>query len=207
MSSPEDYAGSFPEHHLDHLTGIPNLAGLESHLTDLSYEQAGEFGVLMMDIDGLKTVNDEQGHDAGDALIKDVSHIIAGSLRHNRENKDDNDIFGIVSRKGGDELIAVIHHVNDSDTLGLIGRRIANNVEAGGYAISIGGAIDQPRLSVDDVIDQADAVMYRTKLQRKIESYSPEQQATIQIIGQLAAENGINLRDIPTVLKALSELE
>lgn len=79
----------------DRLTGIPNRHALENQMLHFP-----EHGCLMfLDIDNLKQVNDQYGHEAGDQLLKSFSHILANKL----------DTHGKLYRLGGDEFAVVCH--------------------------------------------------------------------------------------------------
>lgn len=113
------------------------------------------FTIVILDIDGLKAVNDSQGHAAGDALI-----IRAGlALAQARRATD------VVCRLGGDEFgIAA----PDTDPLQarLLATRLRASLEAQSVPVSIGWATGTGHGTVDDVWQQADASMYEDKRSR-----------------------------------------
>jgi diguanylate cyclase (GGDEF)-like protein/PAS domain S-box-containing protein len=99
----------------DGLTRLPNR-----RYTELKVKQALEefqefgksFGLLMLDIDHFKQVNDLHGHDAGDAVLKIVSDTLVKSLREN----------DLVGRWGGEEFLVVLSNVNAQVLADLAGR-------------------------------------------------------------------------------------
>src|SRR4051794_1435767 len=65
----------------DKLTGLPNRRWLMTELTYQAENNPGDFGVLFVDVDGLKEKNDAEGHFAGDELIIDTAHELQSSIR------------------------------------------------------------------------------------------------------------------------------
>ncbi len=103
---------------LDHLTQQPNRRFLEMSInTALSEYQVHRdpFGVLLIDLDRLKDVNDTFGHRCGDRALQEVAKVLAGSLRPT----------DIVGRWGGDEFLAITDHVNTELLRGLAERCVA----------------------------------------------------------------------------------
>ena len=100
---------------LDPLTGLPNRRCVESALRARmeEYDRYGwEFGVLFVDIDRFKIVNDEHGHSVGDLVLRMVSRTLAANTR----------TFDILGRWGGEEFLAVLANV-DREELGAIAER------------------------------------------------------------------------------------
>lgn len=107
--------------------------------------------VLMVDLDNLKTLNDSQGHAAGDAALVEVAQACRGALR--RE-----DIFG---RLGGDEFSAVLPGCSAAQA-----ERVAHTIQGSlvQARVSIGIAIDEHLdASLREVMDRADAALYTAK--------------------------------------------
>lgn len=85
----------------DALTGLPNRRALRKRLTDevrRATRYTSPISLLIVDIDGLKRINDEQGHGAGDRLIRKVAASIAATLRES----------DLGARWGGDEFAVVM---------------------------------------------------------------------------------------------------
>jgi diguanylate cyclase (GGDEF)-like protein/PAS domain S-box-containing protein len=100
----------------DELTGLESRASFYQHMDLLikSAKRSGDgFGLLYLDLDDFKDVNDSLGHDAGDALLRDV----AMRLRHVSRESD------FVARLGGDEFCIVVQDRDDEDTVGLVAMR------------------------------------------------------------------------------------
>jgi two-component system cell cycle response regulator len=85
----------------DSLTGLHNRRHIEEYLTklvSLARRNAQPIAVLIIDIDHFKSVNDGHGHDAGDAVLREVTARLAGSLR----------LEDMVGRWGGEEFLVVL---------------------------------------------------------------------------------------------------
>ena len=103
----------------DSLTTLFNRPAVMDHISsrlrDAESEAAlGGFALLLVDLDGFKTVNDSLGHDAGDALLKEVARRARLQLR-------DSDYL---SRLGGDEFLIVVPQVSDQETAGRVARKL-----------------------------------------------------------------------------------
>ena len=150
---------------LDHLTQLPNRRFLEmSTQTALAeYSVHGDpFGILVIDVDRFKTVNDSFGHAGGDLTLQEVAKTLAGVLRPT----------DIVGRWGGDEFVAIVRNVTSEVLVKLAdrcvvlvartsipcddGRRISPTV-------SVGAAIVRPGDTPEILIQRADERMYQSK--------------------------------------------
>ncbi|RTL42820.1 MAG: diguanylate cyclase [Burkholderiales bacterium] len=90
----------------DALTGLPNRHLLQERLAFLlrdAQRQDSPLAVCYLDLDGFKAVNDERGHDAGDALLRAVAQRLNEQCRGN----------DIVARLGGDEFVVVFSHLDN----------------------------------------------------------------------------------------------
>ena len=118
-------------------------------------------GVLFIDLDNLKAINDSNGHAVGDQVIVTVARRIRGQIRTN----------DVLARFGGDEFVLVlpaIHSVDDAE-------RIAQNLHSAvevpitaedrqiAVTLSIGVAVVRPGENPDVAMRQADAALYRAK--------------------------------------------
>lgn len=149
---------------LDSLTALPNRRYTELKLKQAveEWEQFGRvFGLLMLDIDHFKQINDAYGHDAGDAVLKTVSGTLAKSLR-----KTD-----IAGRWGGEEFLALLPEVSVEQLRYLAERcrvLVANSraiVENRplSVTISIGATLIEKGDSPESAIKRADRLMYLSK--------------------------------------------
>jgi diguanylate cyclase (GGDEF)-like protein/PAS domain S-box-containing protein len=151
----------------DMLTGLPNRRLLADRLAAALHRVDGTPGggtlaVMFIDLDRFKLVNDLLGHDAGDALLIQISQRIRGALRPR----------DTVARFGGDEFVALIEHVADLTELADIAGRLITAVEVPvaipdgtiDIGASIGIAIARgPDDDAEALMRDADVAMYRAK--------------------------------------------
>ena len=143
----------------DELTGVKNkhaYAAAEKELNEQILEgKANNFAIVVFDLNGLKYVNDNYGHQRGDDYIRKGCKMICDTFAHSP-----------VFRVGGDEF-AVIAQGKDYDNLDTI----MNNFDAinytnrirGDITIAAGAARASEKMFVKEVFDQADANMYAKK--------------------------------------------
>jgi len=154
----------------DSLTGLGNKALFEAQL-----KQAGErarrddekLGLLVIDVDGFKSVNDKYGHKAGDMLLQQISERIVSVTRAS----------DIVARIGGDEFAAIIIKPKSIDHTEATGKKVEKALSSEPYnidgtIIKVGSSVGCATLP-DDVDDldklfcHADKDMYKNKKFRK----------------------------------------
>ena len=83
----------------DHLTGLANRTRLlEAIEAELAADRASALGVLFLDVDGFKQVNDGHGHAAGDTLLRELSDRLRGAVRRT----------DVLARLGGDEFVVAL---------------------------------------------------------------------------------------------------
>jgi diguanylate cyclase (GGDEF)-like protein/PAS domain S-box-containing protein len=150
---------------LDPLTEIGNrrYAELTLHARlDEFYRYGWRFGVLFMDIDHFKTINDTYGHEMGDKILR----MIARTLQNGVRSSD------VVSRWGGEEFVAFIANI-DEVALGALAEKLRKLVEQSkpffeneliGATISVGVTISRMNDTPEGLIKRADHLMYRGKL-------------------------------------------
>lgn len=148
----------------DSMTGVRNkhaYSDAEAYLDSMIAEKSIEkLGILVCDINGLKHVNDTQGHAAGDQLIRDASDLICEYFNH-----------GAVYRIGGDEFVVILQDRGFDtmhEVLADINRVIEDNVKKKKVVISIGySELTSDDQLVHDVFERADKMMYERKHQLK----------------------------------------
>ena len=148
----------------DSMTGVRNkhaYSDAEAYLDSMIAEKSIEkLGILVCDINGLKHVNDTQGHAAGDQLIRDASDLICEYFNH-----------GAVYRIGGDEFVVILQDRGFDtmhEVLADINRVIEDNVKKKKVVISIGySELTSDDQLVHDVFERADKMMYERKQQLK----------------------------------------
>jgi diguanylate cyclase (GGDEF)-like protein/PAS domain S-box-containing protein len=148
---------------LDSLTGLANRRYLEliirSRLEELRRNN-WPFGVLFIDIDNFKSINDKYGHEVGDQVIKMTSRTLNASSRY----------FDLVGRWGGEEFVAIIANA-EAKELFEVGERMRSLVEhsmlsAPEYlfvTVSIGGAQAVPEDTIENLVRRADEKLYQAK--------------------------------------------
>ncbi|HPD91734.1 MAG: GGDEF domain-containing protein [Rhodobacter sp.] len=146
----------------DALTGLGNRRAMELALERFLHAGNG-FGVLHLDLDYFKQVNDSLGHAAGDHVLIEVAQRLRGSVRGG----------DLVARVGGDEFVILLGGVRDLDPLRRIGALILNRMQApisyGGapcrVAISIGAVLVPPEApaTAEGLLEQADVALYTSK--------------------------------------------
>lgn len=149
----------------DPLTGIGNRKYLEGRLSAVIAEfenNTRSAGLLFMDADHFKRVNDLYGHMAGD----DVLRMIARTLLYTVRTTD------TVGRWGGEEFVTILYDVSDGETLRATAEKLRTQVEHSqlnlnesslSVTISIGATLLQPGDTSDSFIKRADALMYASK--------------------------------------------
>jgi diguanylate cyclase (GGDEF)-like protein/PAS domain S-box-containing protein len=149
----------------DPLTGIGNRRHLEGRLkAAIAVIQNGPSvaGLLFMDVDHFKQVNDSYGHTTGDDVLRMVANTLQYALRAT-------DTLG---RWGGEEFVAILYEVQSRDNLLAIAEKVRALVEFSrldivghglSVTISIGGTLLLPGDTSDLLIQRADELMYRSK--------------------------------------------
>jgi diguanylate cyclase (GGDEF)-like protein/putative nucleotidyltransferase with HDIG domain len=146
----------------DPLTGLKNRRAFEQALEDrLGAASPEPFSVIMLDVDGLKQVNDARGHAAGDAVLKRVAAVLTAHLRE----------ADVVTRWGGDEFVLLMPGMDQVGAVSLA-RRVGANLNdrddpAGPISVSIGTAsFPSDGVTADTLLASADRSMYLDKRQR-----------------------------------------
>jgi diguanylate cyclase (GGDEF)-like protein len=183
----------------DALTGLPNRALFQDraeHALATARRRGAPVAAVFLDIDHFKRINDSLGHEAGDAVLREVARRLADGAR----------AADTVSRFGGDEFILLCEDTADDDALRLVARvreDVERPIEVAGRAVpvtlSIGIAVhsaaEDPR-SGGELVRDADAAMYRAKeLGRgRVEVFGRElhERALARLDGEVALRRAID---------------
>jgi diguanylate cyclase (GGDEF)-like protein/PAS domain S-box-containing protein len=153
----------------DPLTGLPNRSMIVDRLTQalaLAKRLGTSTGLLFVDLDRFKEINDTGGHAAGDTVLRQMAERLLAAVRP----------MDSVSRLGGDEFVVLLPALESSDDAAAVARRIAGAIAApitlshGPVTVtaSIGISITSPAasdidLDPDRMLRQADTAMYHAK--------------------------------------------
>ncbi len=147
----------------DALTGLPNRRYFDEYLGLLARRRRADdrVGVLMIDIDRFKRLNDTYGHAVGDHVLREVAQAIAGAVREG----------DVPARFGGEEFVVLLRNPGPRVAIE-VGERVRRAVAdldlrrfgVARVSVSVGVAVaDQPETELDEVIDEADRALYRAK--------------------------------------------
>jgi diguanylate cyclase (GGDEF)-like protein len=145
----------------DHLTGLFNRAALVSRFAELrsqAHATGGAIALVVYDLDRFKSVNDELGHDRGDAVLRDSAALLRRHLR----------AFDLVYRLGGEEFAVVLPGVGVAEALEIADRQRASieQERPGGVGITISGGVASARgtdVEWDTLFQRADVALLRAK--------------------------------------------
>lgn len=176
----------------DPLTGLPNrlvLLDRLSHALAIARRDGNRVGVLFLDLDLFKQVNDTFGHEAGDEVLRQVGTRLTSTVR-----EEDTAL-----RLGGDEFILLCESVTHPDEVQQLAERVSVAISApydigderAQITVSIGIAIgDGP--SAEALLAQADASMYRAKQSGRSSVSVYEDAAAADVIDRLTLESELH---------------
>lgn len=158
----------FRRAHQDALTNLPNRALFQDRMQQALARASRSnlsLGMLCLDLDGFKEINDRYGHETGDQLLQEVALRLGSFIR-----KSDT-----VARIGGDEFVASIGDIRERQDLANLCQSLLRLLEQpyslGGVTIRITASIGAALFPADgnsceDLTRHADVAMYRAKEQR-----------------------------------------
>ncbi len=145
----------------DPLTGLANRTLLRDrleHALARSQREGGSTGVLFIDLDNFKQVNDAHGHAAGDGVLAELGRRLMATVRP----------ADTVARLGGDEFVVVCEQI-DRDAALALGRRLKDAIEraltvrGAPYRLSASIGVALGQADADALVANADAAVYRAK--------------------------------------------
>lgn len=148
----------------DALTGILNRRALLARLDEALARRPQEVGLLYLDLNGFKAINDDLGHAVGDRLLVEVARRLEGTLRP----------LDAVARLGGDEFVVLVEACTSPRLLGALAARVESALgtirlterDEARIGASVGTAWSSlDGTSAEALLEAADAAMYRRKTQ------------------------------------------
>lgn len=151
--------------HYDFLTGLPNRKHFHDHLRgaiERVQKTSHPLGLLFLDLDRFKAVNDSLGHAAGDALLK----VVATRIRESVRAQD------VVARLSGDEFVVLIEDLPQTEIAAGLARKIAERMTEGvnlnGHETFISASVGialypKDGNTLEELLKNADAAMYEVK--------------------------------------------
>ena len=163
--------------HYDSLTQIPNralLADRLEHACKDARRRGHQVGLLFIDLDGFKKINDSLGHRIGDEVLRQIAQRLTDASRAS----------DTVARLGGDEFVILMEHLTSTEAVAGVADRVLQSLQlplrAHGHSLvvtaSIGSAIyPQDEADISALLAKADAAMYEAKQRGKnaYQKYSP----------------------------------
>ncbi|MBU0674783.1 MAG: EAL domain-containing protein [Proteobacteria bacterium] len=149
----------------DELTGLPNRNLFHDRIksaVDHASRQSSLLGLLFLDLDKFKPINDTYGHGAGDAILKGVSARLSKSIREN----------DLAARLGGDEFVVILPEVDSSKSVIAVAGRIVENMKPpilfDGMELRVTTSVGVAMYpfdgaDVESLVKNADIAMYRAK--------------------------------------------
>lgn len=149
----------------DPLTSLPNRASFKEivhSFAKITKRNHQKFGLIFIDLDNFKFINDSYGHDIGDRLLIDTANALRSSLRES----------DLIFRIGGDEFVVLVANINDKDSMIPIMKKILRtiskeyNYDGHSFVVtcSLGAAIfPDDSEDIETLIRYADLAMYEAK--------------------------------------------
>lgn len=133
---------------VDHLTGVQNRRALDG----LSLSERPS-GLLLVDIDHFKRVNDEHGHHAGDEILIAVADRLRSSIR----------ATDTILRMGGEEFLLAVHDIATAEALGTVAETVRGSVDGSGVTVSVGAVLLRDGDDFEVRLRDVDAALYVAK--------------------------------------------
>jgi diguanylate cyclase (GGDEF)-like protein len=141
----------------DPLTGLLNRRAFAERFGQelaVARRSGRPFALILLDVDQFKTINDQHGHSAGDAVLLALGGALGGAVRE----------VDAVARIGGDEFALLLRDTDDAGARDTARRVLALVSDRGLPALSAGGAVYGPDgVTMDDLVRAADVALYAAK--------------------------------------------
>jgi diguanylate cyclase (GGDEF)-like protein len=194
---------------LDPLTGLYNRRVAEEHLTaEISRSGRHDYDLtlLSIDLDGMKEINDNLGHAAGDLALRVFSNRLKKAIRSS----------DLAARMGGDEFIVILPECHAELVPRVLARLSETEVEYGGkrfpVVFSAGWVGYQSGERADQFLERADQALYANKRTGKVEEQVAKAQADmrqaqkLQTVGRLAGSVAHDFNNLLMLIKGYCEL-
>ena len=136
---------------IDFLTGLYNRNRLNALMSEIYDSPDAPTTLIFLDINGLKKVNDKDGHLAGDNLIRRAANTLIGVF-------PENDIF----RVGGDEFVTILRDVDEKQVLEYL-EKLQRRAKKNDVSFAAGYAMTNSSKEIESILKEADARMYEDK--------------------------------------------
>jgi diguanylate cyclase (GGDEF)-like protein len=158
----------------DELTGLLNFRGLMKDLTRLVEEEPGTFYLVAIDLDDLKKVNDNEGHNSGNELLKEAADTFKNTLRtrpkdiegDRRGHHDFRPDIVTLARVGGDEFVIILRDV-DAENIDAVLWRLRSALKKRDISASMDGVQHIEGESAEELLNAGDQKMMMVKEMRK----------------------------------------
>lgn len=175
----------------DPMTGLSNRYYFEEHLRNAlqrAHRLHVQLGLIYLDIDNFKLVNDSLGHDSGDHLLKQVAQRLQEVVREG----------DIVCRLGGDEFAIIVHDLENETLIGALSQRVIEKIrepftlnQTEQFITCSIGIATFPRCATtaEDMLKRADLAMYHAKREGRNGFHFFSEVLQEQIIHRMMLEN------------------
>ncbi len=182
----------------DQLTGLYNRTFLEKKLKEINSSRKVPVGLIMIDLNGLKLINDGFGHPAGDKMLKRTARVLREACR-----EDD-----IVGRWGGDEFIIIMYGASNEEVEKIskciteISRETPEDPVP--ISLAVGSAIKEEKIKdIYDVLKKAEDEMYNNKLLQHKSVQSDALDTLLKTLGTKSNETEKHVRRLQELADAL----
>ena len=211
----ETFATQNQADEIDITTGVLSRSSGEAEIAALMKETKG--CLIFFDVDNLKKVNDTQGHDAGDKLLKMMGDTLLEGIQG-----------GVCCRLGGDEFLVFLENVTKYEVVAIVcyliddfEKRKKDDERLSVASLSAGIAMCTPEDTYDEIYTQADKALYHTKqngkkgyeFYRKNEEAGEEQADINKIVGSISDSGsyqgamGVEYREFAKLYEFIKNLE